>query len=70
MGPNVQLVSPGAETAEYLIKKLKQADALAEPNRSGRHRYYVTDSAESFRRQASLFMASDISGEVSEAELL
>jgi len=70
MGPDVQLVSPGAETAEYLIKKLKQADALAESGRQGSHRYYVTDSAEIFRRQASLFMASDISGEVSETELL
>ncbi len=70
MGPQVQLVSPGAETAEYLIKKLKQADALADPGRQGSHRYYVTDSAEIFRRQASLFMESDIGGEVSETELL
>ena len=70
MGPEVQLVSPGAETAEYLIKKLKQADALASPERQGSHRYYVTDSAEIFRRQASLFMDSDISGEVSQTELL
>lgn len=70
MGHDVQLVSPGAETAEYLIKKLKQADALAEPNRQGSRRYYVTDSPEGFLRQASLFMGGDIGGEVLRTELL
>ncbi|MDD6188098.1 MAG: glutamate racemase [Clostridiales bacterium] len=69
MGSGVKLVSPGEETAEYLIKKLRQADALAQPDRPGRHRYYVTDSTEGFERLASLFMDSDISGEVSQTEL-
>lgn len=69
MGPEVSLVSPGEETAEYLIKKLKQADALAQPERTGSHRYYVTDSTEGFRHLASLFMDCDISSEVSQTEL-
>ena len=69
MGPDVNLVSPGEETAEYLIKKLRQQDALAEPRRRGRHKYYATDNTEGFGRLASLFMASDISGEIARAEL-
>lgn len=70
MGPDVQQVSPGAETAEYLIKKLKQKNALAAPDRQGSRRYYVTDSPEGFLRQASLFMGGDIGGEVTRTELL
>ncbi len=70
MGPRVKLVSPGEETAEYLIKKLKQADRLADDNRQGRHSYYVTDSPDGFRQLASLFMEHDIGSELSRTELL
>lgn len=69
LGSGVSLVSPGAETAEYLIKKLRQADALAQPDRQGSQRYFVTDSPDGFQRLASLFMAHDISAETQQTEL-
>ena len=70
MGPDVSLVSAGAETAEYVMKKLRQRDALAEPGRIGGREYYVTDNTEGFSRLASFFMGGDIGGRVSRIELL
>ena len=69
MGPEVSLVSSGAEEAEYLIKKLRERDALARPDRVGRHSYYVTDSTEGFGAIASLFLGGDIGGELHQVEL-
>jgi glutamate racemase len=64
MGSEVTLVSAGAETAEYLIKKLRETDALASIDKHGGTSFYVTDNAEGFERLASFFMGSDISGRV------
>ena len=64
MGQGVRLIAAGEETAEYLIKKLRETDALASPEKRGSTNFYVTDNAEGFERLASFFMGSDISGRV------
>ncbi len=69
MGPAVRLVSAGAESAEYLIKKLREKDALAQPGRRGSRSYYVTDSGEGFGRIASLFLGEDIGGSIHQTAL-
>lgn len=69
MGPKVRLVSAGAESAEYLIKKLREQDALAQPERKGSRSYYVTDSGEGFGRIASLFLGEEIGGELKQTTL-
>lgn len=69
MGAGTKLVDSGEETAEYLIKKLRQKDMLADAGRAGRHSYYVTDSTEGFERLAPLFMEEELKGSVEQTEL-
>lgn len=69
MGEKVSLVSPGAETAYYVEKLLKENDLSAEKGRKASCRYYVTDSVEGFSEAASLFLNTNVRGEVSKTDL-
>ncbi len=69
MGEGVSLISPGAETAYYVEKLLKGNELSAESGRKASCSYYVTDSVEGFSDAASLFLNTDVRGEVSKTDL-
>lgn len=69
MGNAVNLISPGAETAYYVDRLLKAEDISAEKGRKSSYKYYVTDSVEGFSSAASLFLNTDVRGEVSKTDL-
>jgi glutamate racemase len=60
MGPEVELVSAGEESA-FELKRLLKAQGLR--NSEGRHgdaTYYVSDRVESFEETASWFLREDL----------
>ena len=60
MGPDVELIDPGAETVTELQKHLGQNADFAEKEGSGSCRYFVTDCADDFASVASLFLGADV----------
>jgi glutamate racemase len=68
MGNGVKLINPGAETARQLKEHLS-VGALAGGSKNGSCRYFVTDSADSFSQTASLFLNSNVEGDVSQISL-
>ena len=69
MGPGVALVDSGAQTAEYTAKTLENMGLLSARKEEGRRGFYVTDRVEGFSELASLFLHSDIKGDVSQVAL-
>ena len=69
MGPAVTLVDAGAETAKLAAVSLAEAGLLSGRTSGGRCRYFVTDSTEDFAETASLFLETDVQGEVSRVSL-
>lgn len=68
MGPEVTLVSAGAEGARAVSRQLTAADALAD-RQSGRCRYFVSDRAEDFAHLASLFLHREVAETVEQVEI-
>lgn len=68
MGSEVTLVNSGGVTAEYVAKWLSDNDLLC-GRESGKIDYYVTDDIESFEEAASLFLQSDVHGDVKKVSL-
>jgi glutamate racemase len=68
MGPEVEIISSGAETAEYVAQVLKSREMLAD-RPTGVYSYYVTDSVKDFSRMASLFLETDVRGDVAQISL-
>jgi len=60
LGPGVTLINSGYEAVAALEGQI----ACAGPDNPGWRRYYVTDDAEGFARQAELFLEQDIAGTV------
>ena len=60
MGPDVELVSAGEESAYELKRLLKENGLRAEEGRQGDAEYYVSDREEDFERIASLFLQEDL----------
>ena len=60
MGPDVELVSAGEESAFELKRLLKGGGLRAEEGRQGDAEYYVSDREEDFERIASLFLQEDL----------
>lgn len=60
MGPEVELVSAGEESAFELKRLLKARDLRGAPDHEGRASYYVSDRAESFEETASWFLQEDL----------
>lgn len=54
--PGVELINAGAEAAAAVLKKIERADS----SRGGKLRFFVSDDAEGFSKQASLFLQRDI----------
>ena len=60
MGPDVELVSAGEESAFELKRLLKAEGLRADENRQGESEFYVSDRAEDFERIASVFLQEDL----------
>lgn len=63
MGPNVELIDPGAETARLLAETLREKGLLSDRT-AGHYRYFVSDSVEGFTQTAAAFLQADLGGEV------
>ena len=60
MGPGVELVSAGEESAFELKRMLKARELRADERRRGETEFYVSDRVEDFERTASLFLQEDL----------
>ena len=60
MGPGVELVSAGEESAFELKRMLKAAGKRADETRQGTSEFYVSDRVEDFEQIASLFLQEDL----------
>ena len=69
MGPDVSLVDVGEQCARWVKKQLEWDGLRNERPGAGRHRYYVSDSAEDFSALASVFLGEDVAGEVEQIEI-
>lgn len=67
MGDSVRLIDPGKETAHAAQQILQQKDLLAQ--NSGRADYFVSDSVDSFRTIANLFLGEYAGGDVTQIDI-
>lgn len=64
MGPDVTLISAGAEAAKYAKKCLTEQDLLCDRTEKGKNTYYVSDSTEMFEENARYFLREEVRGDV------
>ena len=64
MGPEVQLISSGAEAAKYARQCLETQNLLADRQAPGENTYYVSDSTEMFIENAGHVLHQDVMGKV------
>lgn len=69
MGPEVALVSPGAEAAKYVQALLTNKGMLNEEDTAGECRYFVSDDIASFAETAGIFLQDDLSGQVEKIQI-
>ena len=69
MGDGVSLVDSGAVTAKYVAEELERLSLLSLARKVGVQKYYVTDSTEGFAKIASMFLETDVRGEVEQVAL-
>ena len=69
MGPQVDLISAGAEGARAVAELLRARDALAPRQAQGGCRYFVSDQVQDFSRLASLFLGWDVTGAVGQVDI-
>ena len=60
MGPGVELVSAGEESAFQLKRMLKERGLRAPEDRQGQTEFYVSDRVEDFEQTATLFLRQDL----------
>ena len=63
-GPDVQLISSGAEAAKYARRCLEEQDLLTDRQTAGENTYYVSDSTEMFIENAGHFLHRNVVGKV------
>lgn len=68
MGPEVRLVSAGAEGARAAALRLEEGDALA-GRAAGRCHFFVSDRVDDFSRLASLFLQRDVTEDVEQVDI-
>ena len=69
IGPGVELIDSGAETAKKVASDLAKLGMLADDDTTGSIKYFVTDSIVNFSKQASRFLKSDVRGMVEQVTL-
>ena len=60
MGPEVELVDAGCESAYAVRRSLREMDALAPEEQEGSAAYYASDRIEDFERMATIFLRREI----------
>lgn len=69
MGENVTLISSGAATALEAAELLKAQNLLNEKNDNPTQKYFVSDSPESFKKTAEIFLGGKIKGSVEQIQI-
>lgn len=69
MGDEVELISPGAEVAEYGKKVLTREGLLADRTEEGKKEFYVSDSPEGFAELGGLFLGQQIGLDVHQTKM-
>lgn len=69
MGDEVELISPGAQAAEYGKKVLTREGLLAQRNDKGKTEFFVSDSPEGFAELGSLFLGREIGQNVHQVKM-
>ncbi len=69
MGPDVVLISAGAEAARAVADTLRETDALSGRAAPGNCRCFVSDRQEDFSRMASDFLGWDVTGAVEQVDI-
>ena len=64
MGPDVKLISSGAEAAKYAYNCLIEKDLLSDREEKGKNTFYVSDSVSLFEENAGNFLGHPVNGEV------
>ena len=68
MGEGVALVNTGAAAAQALAAFLQESGALSAAGR-GEQKFYVSDSPDGFERLASIFLRTNVCGEVTQVSV-
>lgn len=69
MGPEVTLIDSGRESAKETRRQLEQRGLLAERDRRGKLKFYVSDAPDSFSEIGGLFLGSELHGTVEQVGL-
>lgn len=69
LGKSITLIDTGKETAHYAEKLLSDDNMLSENTENGKRSFFVSDRTEGFSSIASVFLGTDISGEVSHIDI-
>ena len=69
MGEGVTLISPGAEAADYLKKRLTDDLRHDSSTERDRYKFYVSDSVANFEELGSIFLGKKIDGQVSKIDI-
>lgn len=64
MGPDVKLISSGAEAAKFAYNCLLEKDLLSDRKENGKNTFYVSDSTILFEENARNFLGHAVEGEV------
>jgi len=64
MGPEVKLISSGAEAAKFAYNCLIEKDLLTDSEEKGTNTFYVSDSISLFEENAGNFLGHPVNGEV------
>lgn len=70
MGPDVTLISPGAEAARYASALLTEQELLSDSSEVGELHCFLTDSVELFEENARILMGPDFLAQVHKATLV
>lgn len=69
MGPEVTLLDSGAEVAKQAVSCLSNSHLLADPQRKGSFRWYVSDTVDTFQELGSLFLGRAITEPVEQVHV-
>ena len=69
MGENVTLISSGSEAAKHASAVLTSKELLSESTEKGTNTYFVSDSAEMFEENASIYLGGKINGCVTKIDI-
>ena len=69
MGPEVALLDSGACVADQVRDWLERSGRMADPERRGEYRWYVSDSVESFHDLASIFLGREVTEPVEQVAI-